>query len=419
MDSDKQLEVQSETLPVVAPLQEKLQFVTDNKMRQLGKLVDGNLNVHAEQISEVRDEGISETRDDPSAETDDVMSYNNVASEHEAILTSPGSSLSMPEAFDSNVSTANNTGSISPPTTRPEEYHSNAVAKGKNGEGTTQTKTVFVLHFADENDQITNDIIYKFASHLVDVGVDVTLDLFHRDEYTGNWNMWYETELSKCKFVLCIITEDFNAYLSGEGPGHIKGNTAYNLMNSNGHVFIPVFLGSEKNLKYIPTCLQGFSSYSIPYSDISKEVTESSKDFKALYSLLTGQNRWKKPECGQKVILPNKDSELTESESKFASLQVNNTPVKALRTHNKMFMQLAMNMVAEWEPVGRTLGIGEPKLYSIKRDNPYSVQEQAVQMFQQWLMKNGSRATLGALATGVYETGPQYRNLLDIIFKHV
>ena len=78
-------------------------------------------------------------------------------------------------------------------------------------------------------------------------------------------------------------------------------------------------------------------------------------------------------------------------------------------------MQLASKMMAEWEGLGRLLNVGEPDIYAIKMDNIHSVTEQAVQMFRQWLMKNGSKATLGGLTTTVYDSGPQYWNLLDTI----
>ena len=75
-------------------------------------------------------------------------------------------------------------------------------------------------------------------------------------------------------------------------------------------------------------------------------------------------------------------------------------------------------MAAEWEPLGRTLGLRDADLYAIRRDNEHSVVEQAVQMFRTWLDKNGSRATFGVLTTAVYDTGMQYWNLLETINKH-
>ena len=84
-----------------------------------------------------------------------------------------------------------------------------------------------------------------------------------------------------------------------------------------------------------------------------------------------------------------------------------------------MLMQLAKNMIADWEPLGRMLGVSDAKIYAVKVDYPDSVTERAVQMFNHWLMNYRSEATLGVLATAVYECGPQYWNLLDIINKYV
>ena len=99
----------------------------------------------------------------------------------------------------------------------------------------------------------------------------------------------------------------------------------------------------------------------------------------------------------------------------FTLLGGDATPIKSIRSHNKMFMQLASKMTAEWEGLGRLLNVSEPDIYAIKMDNIHSVTEQVVQMFRQWLMKNGSKATLGGLTTAVYDSGPQYWNLLDTI----
>lgn len=102
----------------------------------------------------------------------------------------------------------------------------------------------------------------------------------------------------------------------------------------------------------------------------------------------------------------------------FTLLGGDATPIRSVRFHNKMFMQLASKMMTEWEPLARMLYISEADMYAIKVDNIHSVTEQAVQMFQRWQMKNGSGATLGVLTTAVYDSGPQYWNLLDIISKY-
>lgn len=64
------------------------------------------------------------------------------------------------------------------------------------------------------------------------------------------------------------------------------------------------------------------------------------------------------------------------------------------------------------------LGVSEANMCAIKADYPSSVTERAMQMFNHWLMNYLSEATLGALATAVFECGPQYWNLLDIINKY-
>ena len=394
--------------------------LTGDRLRAHG--IIGNENEANIDVTENRNQQRNSSGDSNVAGNfSDLMSYNNDAHDidEELQTNTPGDSLTEP-------SSNNRPDYATSSSEHPEQYQSgmndsqrerrdvNVDVRVDNNQA---AKKVFILHFTADNDTYTQDLICKFASHLTQLDVDVILDLFIKDEFTGNWNIWHEKALEGSHFVLCIITKEFNDHLTGKRSG-IKGNVAYNLMNSctdtdmPSCAFIPIFLCSRKCLTYIPTCLQGSSSFCIDYFDLTGHVQESSEDFQTLYSLLTSQNRRKKPERGKKVILASKES------SHFVDLKANSNPVKSVRTHNKMFMQLAMSMVAEWEPVGRMLGIGEPKLYSIKRDNPHSVQEQAVQMFQQWLMKNGSRATLGILATAVYDSGQEYWHLLDIIKKY-
>ena len=102
----------------------------------------------------------------------------------------------------------------------------------------------------------------------------------------------------------------------------------------------------------------------------------------------------------------------------FTLLRADITPIKSVRSHNQMLMQLASKLMVEWEALGRMLNVSEPDIYAIKADNIHSVKEQAVQMFQHWMRKNGSRATLGVLTTAVYDSGAQYWNLLDTINKY-
>ena len=77
-------------------------------------------------------------------------------------------------------------------------------------------------------------------------------------------------------------------------------------------------------------------------------------------------------------------------------------------------MTLAANLMADWEILGRMLDVSELNVNAIKR---VSVTEQAVEMFRKWLNTNGSRATVAAISTAVYKSGPQYWNLLDILYE--
>ena len=347
----------------------------------------------------------------------DLQSYNYDAhanSENLSIVDSPGPSL-----HDESI-----TGSSRSDFTRwNESPHLQLAARqnenlSSNLPNKNVTDKVFILHFTEEDDVILQDAILQLASCLRSFNVDITLDLFERDNFHGNWNMWYERELKESKVVLCIITQDF---YKGLTTNHVKGNSAYNLLSDGKIPFIPIFLESKVDKRHIPLSMRGANVYRIMLKDIPnpKQADGWSENFRNLYSFLTPQNRMGPPELGETVAMPRRASVMSEDEKIFSQLKTITTPVMSLHSHNKMFTQMASNLTADWEPLGRALGVSEANMYAIRRDHTYSVTEQAVKMFQQWVRQNGSRATIQVLATAVHESGSQYWELLKILCKHV
>ena len=281
-----------------------------------------------------------------------------------------------------------------------------------------KTRKVFILHFTDDNDSSSQDAILKLAASLRSFNVDITLDLFEKDKFHGNWNMWYERELNESEIILCIITQDFYKELTANN--HVKGNSAYNLMSDGNIPFIPIFLESKVEKNHIPLSMRGANFYRILLRDIPNQRKKDgwSENFKSLYSFLTAQNRAQPPALGKAVAIPCRPSVMSEEDKELSQLKGITTPVMSIHSRNRMFAQLASNLTADWESLGRTLGVSEANMYAIRRDYMHSVSEQAVKMFQQWLKQNGSRATIQGLATAVYETGSQYWNLLRVLHQH-
>ena len=100
----------------------------------------------------------------------------------------------------------------------------------------------------------------------------------------------------------------------------------------------------------------------------------------------------------------------------FSTYKGDTTPVTSLSLHNKMLIHLSHNFIADWKMLGRMLGLSDANVYAIGRDHEHSITEQAMQMFLKWVVVNGSRATLGALTTAIYESGPPYWNLLEVMY---
>jgi len=99
------------------------------------------------------------------------------------------------------------------------------------------------------------------------------------------------------------------------------------------------------------------------------------------------------------------------SDLRYSHLRNNKTPFGSLQSHQTLFMTLAVNLTANWEILGRMLDVDVNTIRMV------SVTEQAIEMFRKWLDTNGSRATVAAISTAVYESGPQYWNLLDILYE--
>ena len=369
-------------------------------------LTDRQVSCHDENLDVTRHQPQDQADQHVQSDLVDLQSYNYDAhanSERFSPVNPPGPSLN-----DETI-------------TEPSHYDlSEPLAARQNGEelpSKNKTDKVFILHFTEEEDIISQDAILQLASCLRSFNVDITLDLFEKDKFHGNWNMWNEKELKDSKIVLCIITQDF---YNGLTTNHVKGNSAYNLMSGGKTPFIPIFLESKVDKNHIPLSMRGANSYHIMLKDIpnQKQTDGWSENFRSLYSFLTPQNRTEPPELGETVAMPHRASVMSEDEKIFSRLKMVTTPVMSLHSHNKMFAQLSSNLTADWEPLGRALGISEANIYAIRRDHTYSVTEQAVKMFQQWLRQNGSRATIQVLATAMHESGPQYWKLLNILCNH-
>ena len=410
---------QAKSTSIVGGKPETLILTEEQVLRHLQPCHGENLDAtHGNQFHDQCEEDQSVERDISGYV--DLQSYNQDAHYNEQFSQTslPGTSLTN----EANT-VSNNSASRENQTITGLSYH--GVSLGENPaavqiEGTERkTDKVFILHFTDDDDDISKDAILQLASCLRQLHVDVSLDLFEKDNFHGNWNIWYERELKESRIVLCIITKDFHNELTM--TDRVKGYSVYNLLSDGTIPFIPVFLESKVNKSYIPLSMRGSNVYPIFLKDIPKVKQQSehwSKNFENLYSFLTAQSRTQPPELGEVVQIPRHKSVMSEEEKTFSQLKTVTTPVMSLPSHNKMFSQLASNLTAEWEPLGRALDVSEPNMYAIKRDNSYSVTEQAVKMFQQWLRQNGSTATIQVLATAVYESGSKYWDLLKVLCKH-
>jgi len=159
------------------------------------------------------------------------------------------------------------------------------------------SKAVFILHFAVNADVINR--ILQLAISLRKFHVDVTLDLFERDNPPNSWPMWYEENIRTSEVVLCVITENF--YLKLIRGNHVISQSMYSIMNDSNTAFRAVFLDVPEQMEDVPPSMRGSTCYCIS----SQHLNFEDEEFVSLYAFLTGQNRTAKPELGEMVVLPN------------------------------------------------------------------------------------------------------------------
>ena len=207
------------------------------------------------------------------------------------------SSLTHQEYFHNTGPTINQT----PPTNWPYPQHT-SIQYHDSGPIIQQPdklkgKKVFILHYASDDSNLIQ-AVESLATFLVEIGVDVSIDLFEKDPGTvENWSIWYEDEILRSNVVLCIITPNFNS--------RIKKVSIYNLMSDQKDIaFRAVFLDSQKVTKYIPLSMRGSTCYCIS----SQRLNLEDEGFASLYTLLTGQNRIEKPPVGEVLRLRPKRS---------------------------------------------------------------------------------------------------------------
>lgn len=157
-------------------------------------------------------------------------------------------------------------------------------------------KKVFILHYDDVPPDSYSSVL-QLATTLRNLEVDVTIDLFIRDQPPNSWPLWFETNIQDSDVVLCMITENF--YHNLTTGSNVTGYSLYNLMNLSTIAVRAVFLNVEKNMDFVPPSMRGATCYCLRSGQLSIEHEE----FASLYAFLTGQNRIEKPALGKMVTL--------------------------------------------------------------------------------------------------------------------
>lgn len=168
--------------------------------------------------------------------------------------------------------------------------------------GAEKNPIVFISYSQDTVDFA--DKVLAFSNRLRSEGIDSVLDQYEEDPPEG-WPRWTENNINNADYVVVIGSKGYYDKIYGnieQGKGRgvkWEGNIIYQKLYMSDSVntkFVPVIF-DEKDLRYVPTPLQGSTYYNLSDND----------GFDKLYWRLRGITTKEKPPLGKLRPLPAKE----------------------------------------------------------------------------------------------------------------
>ena len=163
----------------------------------------------------------------------------------------------------------------------------------------------------DEKKRIVNhnELVHRFANFLTSNGLDVAYEGLLQDKSTSNCMRWFQEQLNMSDFVILIVTESLNYFLSDRRTFPHNGQEKifeseflHNFVHQPSKPLLPVFLGHPTNLDLLPDVLKCSSTYHIKDTE---DFSLLRSEMDNLYAALTNQSRSVPPQ-GPIVELPKR-----------------------------------------------------------------------------------------------------------------
>ena len=160
-----------------------------------------------------------------------------------------------------------------------------------------ETREAAVNEVIRQHDQL----VYLFAQFLESHKIAVAYEGLLLDCPTPNYMRWFQEQMKDSDFILLIITESFEHFLSHTPPDGkeriFTGEFMHNVIHNPdpSRPLLPIFLNRPENRDLLPDALRASSTYHItanshpPYFNVHQPQLDS------LYAILTRQNRTEPP----------------------------------------------------------------------------------------------------------------------------
>ena len=140
-----------------------------------------------------------------------------------------------------------------------------------------------------------DELVYRFAQFLDSHKIAVAYEGLLMDYPVDNYMKWFQKQMEDSDYIILIITDSFNHFLSNEPPEgkeHIfVGNFLHVLVHNPRKPILPVFLNHLARPSLLPDALRASTTYHVvasrdpPYFDVQQPQLDR------LYAVLTKQNR--------------------------------------------------------------------------------------------------------------------------------
>ena len=145
---------------------------------------------------------------------------------------------------------------------------------------------VFILYCKPKGESDVSDV--ELLAECLDLGshnYQCEFDGWH-NEYVAVWSNWTIKKIMRADFVILVCTSWFCSVLSQEMGetfetcrGTVSSAAVTNLLTTQCHKFIPVFINTKVKRRSIPPALLGTTAYELNLKELDMYIAENGERF--------------------------------------------------------------------------------------------------------------------------------------------